>query len=246
MIAVTEVLSRAVHTVRDEQSALRDECQRFEEFREAVRLAQPVTTGDVGASQTTETLLDTYRETVMAAPDFDEVYGDPLSEHLEHELSPNISVKFLSKEPFTQRFKRDLLVATSAAIERRTRVIQELDGELERLRSTRDELMAIETELAALPRCSVDDLPFEEFSRLWEVYEELDQRCREVLDERLQEITGTERRGSGVDNEHLFNEYLYRELLTSYPILSAAARIRNRIEDRRGGTPDSTTRLTTK
>lgn len=121
------ILKKAISEVDQERSYLCAERHAFQEFRESVRLAQPVPKADTDLSKITEGLREAYREEVMEVLDHEAIYGDTLAESLKQELSPAFANVLLSDEPFTQRRKRDLLVATTTAIGRREQFYEELD-----------------------------------------------------------------------------------------------------------------------
>lgn len=109
-----------------ESEYLRKEQRAYERFREQVRLARPDSVDATGSSRTSEQLVETYREEVMKTLDRKRVYGDTLAISLETELSPAIADAMLSNEPLTQRRKRNLLVETTVAIERREQFLTEI------------------------------------------------------------------------------------------------------------------------
>jgi len=91
----------------------------------------------------------------------------PLAESLETELSPAIADLIVSKEPLTQRRKRDILVETTAAIERREEFCAELADERAALTRYAEELTDIEEVLEKLPACSVQEHHSEELLDVW-------------------------------------------------------------------------------
>jgi len=114
---------------------------QLEEFCEIVRLAAPDQSDEDIATEQTRDIRETYRETVMDTPGFEDMYHETLEEHLRKELSPASATAFLSKRPFTGCLKRALLVATSDAIQRRERFEHRLATEAESLETALEELM---------------------------------------------------------------------------------------------------------
>lgn len=124
-------LDRAEERIADEQSFLRAECEAFEEFRDTVSLAKTTAGTDPASATGMERLREAYRETVMSSPDFEGEYGESPPESLENEFSSSVANALLLEDRITQRLRRDLLVGTNEAIERREQVRDALDAERE-------------------------------------------------------------------------------------------------------------------
>lgn len=235
MVTDNTVLEQAISLVDQECAYLREERRAYERFRERVRLATPHSADATGPSETTEQLVDAYREEVMEALNQETVYGDNLAESLEAELSPSIADLFVTKEPLTQRRKRNLLVETTVAIERREEFCAELDDERAALQTYAEELSDIEEALEKLPACSAQEQHLEKLLVVWEVYDTLLEQCERLLERRQQQIREAERSLSIFGKKHARNEFLYSELDTRYPVLSAIAATCERIESKRNG-----------
>lgn len=233
-----KLLDRAGERIADEQSFLGAECEAFEEFRDVVSLARTTAGTDPESATETERLRAAYRETVMSSPDFEGGYGESLAESLENEFSASVANALLLEDRVTQRLKRDLLVGTNEAIERRGRVRDALDAERESVERVGRELADIERTLQDTPVPSLRTLSFEEFVETWETCEALTARCERLLEER-QSVIADLQAAIGPSTTHALNEYLYGELETTYPALRAIARTRRDIERyRRGGFHD--------
>ena len=235
------MLQQAISLVDRERSYLREERRAYEAFREQVRLATPDPTDATGPSETTEQLLAAYRDEVVDALNIEAVYGDTLAESLEQELSPSGAQVLLSKEPLTQRRKRNLLIETTAAIERREEFCAELDDERASLETFAEELADVEEVLAKLPACSAQNQPLEKLLVIWEVYDTLLEQCERLLERRQQQIRAAERSVRIFGKKHARNEFLYSELETRYPVLSAIATTCKRIDSKRKGEHSSKT-----
>lgn len=232
MVTDNTVLERAISLVDQERSYLREERRAFERFREQVRLARPDPADATGPSETIEQLVVAYCEKVMEALDHETVYGDTLAESLEAELSPAIADLFITKKPLTQRRKRDLLVQTTAAIERREGFCAELDDERAALKRYAEELADVAEALEQLPACSTQEHHIETLLVVWKVYDTLLEQCELLLERRQQQIREAERGLSILGKNHARNEFLYSELDTRYPVLSAIAAACGQIDAR--------------
>lgn len=230
-----EILDRAVEYITQEQLCLQRECEAFREFRDTVSRARVAPRDESTTGTETGQLLDAYRETVMSTPDFETAYGESIRESLETEFTPSLANTLLSDGQVTQQFKRNLLMATNTAIDRRIQFQEVLEQERESLETTRGAISDIDATLQELPACSIRQLPFEEFVDVWERCETLIERCDRLSEERQRTIDELQHPGVGPDDErHVLNSYLYSELETTFPALRAIAEMRGRIERYRG------------
>lgn len=171
----------------------------------------------------------------MEGLEHDEVYGDSLSESIEQELTPAIAEALMAAEPLTQRRKRNLLVETTVAIERRELFLAELEEERDALETFADELADIESWIDRLPEYSPQEQCLEELLEVWEEYNVLKDRCERLIEHRQEQIKAAERSVRIFGDQHALNEYLYGEMDTSYPVLSATADSVERIKANREG-----------
>lgn len=235
----TEILCEAREAVERERSELRDEIQAWNEFREAVRLATPTPDEGTATSGATARLVQTYQNTVMATPDFRRSYEDTLEESLEIEFTASLADALVSSEEFTQLMKRKLLVASSDAIKRRERLNDTLDEERQSLEYIANVLECVSKKTEKLPDCSIQTASLEKLLRIWEDYEDLKQACERLLSRRQREIRTFGRTFEWESEPHSINVYLYSELKTPYPVLSAIASVSEQIERVRPGTSRS-------
>lgn len=218
----SDTLQQAISQIEQEQSLLEEEQSAFENFRETVRLTVPGPPRDNERSGTAEQLREAYREQVMNELDYGAVYGDSLEESLEQELSPSIANFLLSDAPITQRQKRKLLVESSVAVERRESFIEDLNDEEAAIEGLNEELTDIKSSIKKLPKCSLSQQPLEELLEIREQYAALKDRCEQLLLCRQKQMRAADRNVGNLVDFHALNEYLYAELETCYPVLSAA------------------------
>jgi len=225
------ILDQAIKLVKQERSCIYAEQCAFETFRESVSRAR-TGTGD-GGTQTGH-LLEEYKETVMSTPDFEAAYDESVSESLEADFTPSLANALQEDEPVTQQFKRNLLVAATAAIESRTRFIRALDAEHESIRTVQKTVQDIDELLLELPVCSLRCLPFERFVDVWETCQDAVERCDQRSEQRQRHIAERQTIDEYANIEaHALNGYLYDNLEAQFPALHALAKTRRRIEQRR-------------
>lgn len=228
-----ELLDQAEERVEHELADVRSERDALAEFREVASRVRPGDTDRRTVTTGSDHLMQTYRETVLAAADHEDVHGETIVESLASEFTPSIAETLSSSEPLTQRFKRDLLVEITEAIERRRGFAEILDGECGSIRTTRDAIEEFELVVAELPSPSLRVLSFEEFEETWERYDALVDRCERLMQERQSVIADRWDGVGSLDPTHDLNEYLYADLGATYPVLSALVRTRRRLEHRR-------------
>jgi hypothetical protein len=227
------IIQEAIERVERERSLVSTERCYFRTFRTAVSQATVDNTDT--SVETIQNLRETYRETVMNIPDFETTYDESLKENLKEELSPSSAEVLLSNAPLTQKRKRDLLIETNIAIERREQLLTQLSHEKESLERTFSELVDINESVEELPEDPLDQCTFEEVLDIWERYDVLQQRCKQLLEERQREIHQRAENVQVGEKEHIVNKYLYEDLRTPYPVLSAIATTCEVIQSRRDG-----------
>lgn len=223
-----EVFDRAYERITQEQACLRSECAAFRRFREAASM--PQATDRSGSDVPTDSILEAYRETVVASSEFDSLDGEPLVECLNGDFSPPIVNALLEDDSLSRRLKRKLLLETNGAIERREQLHDTLEIERESIRTSRDEVLDIEQTLEALSACSLRVTPFDELVEVWETCETLGARDDRLLQQRQSTIRKLDDEIGLRDYPHALNQYLYDDLETTYPALHGIARSRERVE----------------
>lgn len=226
------VLQRAIDEVSEEQSVLRDERDALDEFRETISHTYPSTDGDA-QRRLTVGLLERYRETVMPRLDADLGHDGAVENSLEAELSPGIADAFLSRAPFTNRLKRKLLVQTSTAIDRRSFFHDDLETEKRSLETAATELPEIRASVAVLPDCTLRETNLEGLLDTWEAYDDLEAACERLIAQRQQQLDDPSRYVTVRGEEHALCRYLYADLETTYPVLSAVASVCEQIQEAR-------------
>lgn len=237
-----DTLNEAIRCIEVERTAIEREADAFRAFREKVSRAHPAT-GDAGTGASMARLAENYQETVMSATDYERTYGDTLDDSLHAELTPSLADALLADDKLTQRQKRDLLLATNRAIERREAFHEVLAEEQQSLQTIRTELQDITDTLDALPACFLAHQSFGDYIETWETTETLIDRCDRLLQARQATLTETTRPiRPASEDPHELSEYLYATLETTYPALGAIAETRQLIQHHRQPTATTGTR----
>lgn len=225
-----EILNAAIDVIDDEQYHLTNEIRAWEEFRESVRLLRPVSDEKPERTNKQVDPATIFRDTVMTTYDF--VNNDKILQgDLQNEFSPRLVEAMVNSDVMTQRLKRDFLVASSDAVNRRKRFYELLDHERGSLDQAGDALCRIRTKIEELPDLSLQTKSLEEYLEIRSSYEAAERACRKLLKVRQGAIISE---GMDIESQarpHSLNEYLYSELETTYPVLTEIASTIEQLDD---------------
>lgn len=219
-------LSRALDVADRERTELAAEGDAFADFARRVERI-PADSGSeprqrvgdglrAAPSQRTEDLRRAYRETVMAVPHYDDVYGESLATNAAAELGPDLAelVRAGSRVSFTPSHRSLLLGAAEKQARERETCRASVDGELDSLRSMRRELSDL------LDTLDTSVVP------AW-YRSEFETRLDSIHADRQETIYG--RSMPAALDSHTLCEYLYRDQVWTYPVLTAVARLRSSV-----------------
>lgn len=232
------LIQRALDRVAREQRIVHEEQDAFRDFRERVHRssAELPKTGVESTRKergvSTAEMVEVYRETVMATPDYHHQYDDTVDESLAAELTPPVANGLQSKSRLTAPLRRDILVAASDAIDRRRKYLERLEAEEMSLTATGDQLADIEASLEATPPCSMSGRSFDELIDSWTRLESLRERCEGLLSRRQSTLDQARDVESTAGRTFEFNAYLYDGLESRFPVIRSIAETVARIDDR--------------
>lgn len=243
-VCVTRYVRRAVSRVEDERASVEAERDAFREFADAVgsidadgraptgRPAATLVSPEVRDAPT-ETVRDAYRRTVMDTPDYERAYGESIGENMTAELGPEVAGAVLRGERFGPQLKRALRDRAAVAATQRRAFLNALDGERDSLSEAR---RRIESTAVPFGDASEADLSGQSFGTLVGYDRQLrrsETRCRELLEDRQREIHRADGWLPDDGGAGSLQEYLYRRLDATFPVLRAAAERIERLRDRR-------------
>ena len=172
-----------------------------------------------------EKVRDAYRETVMSVSHYEAEYDEPLEVNMTAELGEEVAAAVVDGTRFSGQLKQGLIAQCNEARRRRAELLTTLDREERRLVDARADLADIESALESETPESTRDLSFPELSDRWEQLGNVEDECRDLLDENAANRRNT------LEKRPEFREYVYRSLSSEYPILSDATRLLERIGD---------------
>jgi hypothetical protein len=175
-------------------------------------------------------LFECYRQQVFEPLNYADIYEESCLESIKEELNPALAERLVNDHPLTQKQKRKVLVATNEAIESRLIFSDQLEQEQESLQMVQEALLNIEGVLEELPTYSLQQLQFTKAIDIWETCEELITQCDQLATKRQRRFRDRQLTLKSFPGPHAFNEYLYTDLETQLPVLSAITGTRKRIE----------------
>lgn len=221
---VTSALHDATNIIEHEYDEIGDEIRAFEDFHEQVKTFAPSNTNQpapksLRCSQEAnmmQKVRQTYRNTILAVPHYEEVYGEPLQENITAELGPNIARCVAPESPahFSDLFKKMLLAGTVSAIKRRRHLQHTLSVDLTSLTQVQNDLVDL---LDNLDTVTIPSWYREDF--------------RSRVDHLAQERQETLNQLSVPSKQsyHGFCQYLYSGQPWTYPVLTAIVRLREAV-----------------
>lgn len=233
----------ALRTVEDEQEVVESERDAFLEFAEGVQSlpaatqpARGVTTAHVAHMGTDERALEQvrsrYRETVMAVPDYDQEYGEPFDEHLAAEFGSDVASVVLDGHQFNEPVKQLLVEQSRQSAQQRERLLEGFAVEERSLCRSNLELEPVASFLEEVDGPALETREFDELVETDDDVRRHRARCESVLERRQEEVHTTNRRVGGA-TEMFLQEYLYKNLPVSFPVLHTGLEYIRELDARR-------------
>lgn len=235
-------IERAITCVDDERSILQSEQQAFRKLREFLRSSQPVsmTHGGAPAARTivqtrgsTTKFVDVYRDTVMGVDHYESHYGECLEENIAIEFGPEIATAIRANTELNPLLHQQLHVSINESLQRRSQLLETLDGERDSLRTAIENCRTLDRQLEGLADCRIDVIPFDELECHWDRLSDLEDRINKLMYSR-QNFIMKRRTSRFDDNDHVsFNDYLYGTLESKFPVLKTGLKLLDQIDRRR-------------
>jgi len=154
---VLSPLGRAQRAIQREDKEVAAGIRAFAAFKDWVAGIESVSTSQGGSRATARTfavekgeqeherIRSAFRETVLSVDHYEETYGETLNEHAAAELSTDVAT-VLDRDrtgPFTELYRKTLINAASAAVDKRERFRDMLDAERDAVEEAEAELRDI-------------------------------------------------------------------------------------------------------
>jgi hypothetical protein len=230
-------LKEAVAEIEADREFTEAEYEAFQKFRDGVQSLSPQVqrasgeaTGAVALTTTRpdnqdglKPVRELYRESVMSVPGYEEMYGESLSEHIHAELGAELASVVLESEDLAKPVQSLLVTQATGAAQERKQYLKALDAEYEAVVDANSQIQPTQAVLTEVNLSHLHQYSFEELFEYENDLREAIKTCEELIDMRQHEIHNSSNlfqfRSEG---SILFQEYLYRPLNTSFPVLSTA------------------------
>jgi hypothetical protein len=251
-------LKEAVTEIETDRKVTEAEYEAFQEFRDDVRSLSPqtqrpsgetagavaLTTARSDSQYGLESVRERYRETVMSVPGYEEVYGESLDEHIRAEFGAELASVVLESEDLTKPVQSLLVTQATGAARERKQYLKALDAEYEAVMDANSQIQPTQAVLTEVNPSHLHQYSFEELFEYENDLREAIETCEELIDMRQHGIHSSSnlfqfRFRSG---DIVFQEYLYRPLTISFPVLSTALEQIRELTARRRAVVDSLTR----
>lgn len=228
--AVLLALSR-LHDAVDALDAERERTQRerdaFDAFLDAVAAIDSETPRLTdGGSMTVNgardgrlaSVLDAYRDTVMAVEHYDDEYDDSLAEHMAAEFGDDVALAVQNGAILSPQLKRTLRASALQARQRRERLLAALDAEAESLSECQRTLSDVEDSLSDVDADA--DRARADLVADWQTVQATRDTTVSLLESRQHDIHEQRHVVGQAGGPTTLYEYVYGALPSSYPVLS--------------------------
>lgn len=231
-------------TLEDERASVETERDAFEQFADEVQslALSAQSTNRLTTAQTVETgpgshsLADVrqrYRETVMSVPDYDSEYGETLAEHLTAEFNSDVASVVVDGDQFTRPLKQLLVRQAHQSARERDQLLDAMGIEENSLEDSRSRLDAIDSAVERTAEKRVESEPFPSLVTADSDIRRTRRQCERLLEDRQGAIHRANRAFSGRSHSLGLQEYLYRDLDVTFPILTDTIELLETLEDQR-------------
>lgn len=221
-------ITDALAAIEEEQQRTTAERDAFTQFArqiakleatEPAKAASPVESvvvADQADTQDLCTVREAYRETVMDVDHYEEEYDEPLAEHMSGEFSAELALTLVSGETLSPQLRQALVQASNRARDERASFVRTLDQEQNALEDAKDTLMEVASDADELAHTRFHQRSIDELIRMYIRSMDLEERCKQILTERQEQL---EERG--LPGGKKLQEYLHASHEWTYPVLLA-------------------------
>lgn len=183
---------------------------------------QTIAVEPVSVDEPLRAAREAYRETVMATPHYGTEYGESLQEHVAAEFGSTTAAQFVDGRALTPLLRRSLRDCATEAIRQRAEVLKSLGSETRSLRHCQDPVLDVQDHLNEI-HARLNEKPDTAVRReIDNQLAALESECGMVLTRQQQHIDNR----SGIiltEDNTGFAEYLYDDLDSCFPVLTAVA-----------------------
>lgn len=230
----------------EERTRIADEAEAFASFARRVSEVDvstaPVTDGGPATATAidapppddgVETVRDAYRDTVMAVPHYEAEYDESLATNMRLEFGADVANAVDRGETLTPQLKGTLIERSRTAQRQRVALLEQLDSEREALEEAESTLRHCRRSADRIEEASLEDCTFDELRAERRLLEDRREAAEALLEDRQETIQTRERETGTRPDGPSFEQYLYEPIDATYPVLSEATSLVERIESAR-------------
>lgn len=234
----------AVDAIDDERAFTEAEREAFETFAAEVE-SMSVRTGPTSGANAAVLagrqrnavaigeIREQYRETVMSVPGYDDVYDEELTENVAAEFNEELATVLDDGVQFTRPLQELLVRQSSNSALERERHLEALAVERRSVANARSRLTEIEPLFERTDPVRLHHASFDELLEYEACLGDATAECEQLLEDRQHEIHTNNRPARGRSTGTFLQEYLYRSLETSFPVLFSTLEGMRKLGDRR-------------
>jgi len=233
----------ALDELARQRDSVRAERDAFHEFADDVQSLSTATQSTTGANTThvvdagrggqeLDRVRDSYRETVMALPDYEEEYGETFEEHLTAEFGPDVASVVIGGREFTDPVKQLLVQQARESARQREQLLSEFSMEATSLREARRRLDDVDGALSAPGASGLRGRSFRDLVEADGDIRQAETDCEHLIEDRQGDVHRINRQYTGPE-QPLLQEYLYADLDVTFPVLAAALERIRELRERR-------------
>lgn len=230
----------------EERTRIANEAEAFATFARRVADVDVVTAPVTDGGPTTtmaidapkpdggiETVREAYRDTVMSVPHYESEYDESLATNMGLEFGEAVADAVDRGTTLTPQLKETLVEQSRTARRQRMALLRQLGSECEILEEAETTLRPCRRSANRLEEASLEDYSFGDLTAEWRLLGDRLEAAETLLEDR-QELVQKRERDTGVrPDDPSFEQYLYDPMDVTYPILSEATSLVERIESAR-------------
>ena len=233
-ICINRYITEAAEELEKEREFTEVERDAFKDFIDEVQslnIQSPDASGGQSNSMvvltnhsdvdTLETVQNCYRETAMSVPRYDEVYNESFAEHFAAEFGDEIAVTVLDGGPLTPTIQSLLITQASQAVAEREQFLEDVEMEFQSINNAKIQLTDIKNRLSEINLNRIYHYSFDDLIEHHYEVKRAAQKCQDILQERQNDIFIYKKKSHDDIKIDIFQEYLYGELPTQYPVISS-------------------------
>lgn len=250
-------IPQAREIVHAEQESTLTERDAFKRFRDRIAALESSSTASktpphghgythsidphLSSSSRTDRLTaikEAYQETVQSTPHYDDEYGDPLIQSMAIEFGEELPTAIMTNSQLTPTLQQAVIEAATAASLRRTAFSNRLDEEAAALTDAQQTLTTVREEYEQVTAHHRHQQSVDELRETHQHLTTCIATCEDLLDERQTQRTEGHTAIPRTDELVDLQEYLYRPLDVTYPVLVDGTAVLGRCVTARGRVED--------